>query len=275
MKAFVAASVAGVLLGALAAAAPGADGERAAKAALPSPMGIEVRFSALLSHVGGQYLTDRRAILDTGRAAVPFLTRAAASSDWKEKTFAELLLWQIRSPGEVEELRDAYVREALAAMRRPRPRSRPGWAQQGFPTLRDHPQAVPFFAELLLKDRPGAGGGSPMVPLPSGDGEGPRSWGWEAKRGAIVILVETKDPRVPAILTQLVAELVSESKDGPLDHRVAAVFGHACSELAKVGDAAAAQALRALPEPRFDRNARDYIKWTIEGIEARLAREHQ
>ncbi|MFQ5810353.1 MAG: hypothetical protein ACE5JM_12095, partial [Armatimonadota bacterium] len=237
-------SVGGLVLAAFAACVALAASQTASGGDLPTPIGIEARFSALLSQVGQQYLTSREAIVDTGDAAVPFLERTAASDDWKEKTFADLLLWHTRSPAQAEELRDSFLRQAIAAIRGPSPRGTPHWWQQGFPTLRDHAQAVPFFAELLLKDRPDATGGSSLAPFPT-DAPEAVGWVWQAKDGAIAILLETKDARVPAILTDFVTRLIAEERIRPLGRRAGVPVRRACSALGRVGDAHTVKAMRA------------------------------
>lgn len=266
--------LAGATVAALGASAPAAGGG-APPSAPAEPQPLERVFADVLSKVGEEYLAARDAMVSKGREAVPFLNRAAGSGDWKAKTFAELLLWRIQSPEQVQELRESYVREALAAMRSPRPRGRPGWTQQRFPTLTAHRHAVAYFAELLLKDRPDATGESQHVRFPPEAPSRRHSLVWQAKRGAIAILVETKHPRVVRILTAFVTGFLASETQRPVDYRVRPVLVHACRELRRLGDEQTIKELREALDRERGRQMGERLIRVITEIEARLAVEHQ
>lgn len=228
----------------------------------------------LLEKAGQDYLAARQAILDMGDAALPFLAQAEARQDWHAKTFAQNLICRLQHPDQVEQLQESFPREVLAARRRFGGAVVPRWWQEGFPSLSQHPAAVPYFAEVLLKDRRDAAGGSLLVPVRP-DHPYRNEWPWDAKRAAIVALADTNDDRVPAILGEFVTQGLKACEPGALDRPARALVLHACSELGTLGDEHTVTALRGALEERLDKHTRNSIAYTIRQIEGRLAREQQ
>jgi hypothetical protein len=252
MRAWPDALVASLLLSASVAwAAPGGP-EGPQPGRTKEPDALARCFDDLLAAVGQDYLAARTVIVQRGEEAVPFLKEAAARDDWQARTLAEAVLCHIQSPEQIDQLGRSYRREAEAAIFRPHRRVEPPWWEHLAPELATHSQAVPYFTELLLKDRPDASGDSQLLPSLQGLRHG-QFWVWEAKRGAIAVLVATHDPRAPAILTEFVRQWVrAPGEDAPRPIGVSTAVARACAALRQVGDEQSVAGLRAMLERERD-----------------------
>jgi hypothetical protein len=254
-------------------AANGQEDEPGASAAA-APQTLAQCFADVLAKTGGEYVAARSAFVAHGDEALSFLDEQTARDDWKTKVFTALLRWYIQAPEEPKELGDRFVR-AILQVRIPRGLGAPSWLYYLDEGLADSAQAVPFFTEVLLKDTPDEEGASQIVfseeAVPDGEW-----WVWEMKHAAIVTLLRTQDPTVPAVLMEMLRQWTTPAAQAT--HRPARlryVIERASAALGKVGDEQALEVLGAALEHERYPHLRAQYAAAIEAIEARVEGQQQ